>query len=281
MGIDVRIVGLGCVSLIISALMIYSIMGEKVGDPIRVLSNQHPLNYRVGEEEVYSLALLTRNRHDDVRVEFSMLMLKRLDFLEMVDAGLAFNGSSEPEDVLRNSKKLAWFSNQTRSLGVEPEIYEKSLEIQGNQFRVLIQDYGVLQQLLGEESVSDQPLIYGAAIDETGEAFYLEGFRDFFYQPGANIRSVSIIHGDEETVYVPDGQVLEGSGRFPLSQAPRGSVVFESRRRDDTVKVMFTVKVFSLPQGFYSKELAFMQIIRIYLNGELYVEPIINVVGSV
>ena len=46
------------------------------------------------------------------------------------------------------------------------------------------------------------------------------------------------------------------------------------------MKVSFSVKVFSLPPGSYSWGLAFMQIIKVYLNGELFDEPIFNIVES-
>ena len=280
MGVDVRVLGLGCVSLIISGLLIYSIVGEDLGDPIRVLNNQYPPTYREGEEAVYGLSLLVRNRDDDIRVEFCVLIPKRLESVEMVDPNLLFNESSEPADVLGNSKKFLWFSDQADSLGIKPEIYAKEVEIDGQRFELLVHDFGVLLYLLGHDSVTNQPLVYGAAINGTGEAIYLEGFRDFFYKPESNIRLVDLTHGDNETRYVPDDQLLEGSEDVSLSQAPRGSVGFVSGQRDDVVKVSFSVKVFSLPPGSYSRGVAFIQIIKVHLNGRLFDQPIINVVGQ-
>ena len=279
MKMDTRVLALGLVSLIVSGLAVFSLVGEEEGEPIRVLNNQYPLTYDPGEEDAFALSLLARNREDVVQVDFSIMIPKRLESVEMVDPGFVLDASSDPEDVLRNSRKFVWFSEQAASLGIEPEIYEGDAKIGDGQFSLLIKDFGVLAELLGPESVSNQPLIYGVAINETGESFYLEGFRDFFYRPASNIRSVDIVQGEEETTFVPDVQVLgEGSGHLPLSDAPRGSVVFRSGRKDDILKVSFSVKVFSLPQGSYQMDLAFMQFIKIHLNGEPYGDPIINLV---
>jgi hypothetical protein len=278
MEMDTRVLALGLVSLIVSGLAVFSLAGEEAGDPIRILNSQYPLTYDPGEEDVYSLSILARNREDVIRVDFSIMIPKRLEPVEMVDPGVVFDKSNEAGDVLANSRKYLWFSEQAASLGIEPEIYEGELRIGGRRFSLLVKDFGVLAELLGPKSVSNQPLIYGAAINETGESFYLEGFRDFFYRPASNIKSLNIVQGDEETDFVPEDQRLEGSGDLPLSSAPRGSVVFNSGQRDDILKVSFSVKVFSLPQGSYQRELAFMQFIRIYLNGEVCGDPIVNLV---
>ncbi len=280
MGVNTKAIGLAAVSLILSGLTVVTLATTRAKDPIEVLDNQHPAIHRSGDEAFYSLAVLARNKHDRVSLEFSMLMLKRLDSSQMIDPKKEYDSTSVPEDVLGNSRKLAWLRNRTKALGLEPERFARTLKIRETLLSLSVEDYGVLKQILGQETILDQPLVFCAAVDRDGKAYYMEGVSDFFYQPETNIKTMGIIHGEEETLYVPDGQATGGSERLPLSQAPRGYVEFESARRDDTIKVFFTVKSRSLPRGFYTEIISFLQIIKIRLNGKLCCDPIVNIMEA-
>ncbi len=86
--------------------------------------------------------------------------------------------------------------------------------------------------------------------------------------PGT-VKLLSISHNERKQTYVPDLQVSYGSEELPLSVAPRGVVEFRSVKKDDTVSIVMNIEPFA---GFV------LQIVKIYADGELYDEPIVNVV---
>ena len=111
-------------------------------------------------------------------------------------------------------------------------------------------------------------------INETGGNLYLEGYTDFTLDPEVNIEILSIAHNEKETRFVPKDQVWEEAGRLPLSEAPRGFLEFESVKKDDTLTVIYTVETLPRP----ASRISMIQLVKIYVNGELLDEPVVNLV---
>ena len=69
-------------------------------------------------------------------------------------------------------------------------------------------------------------------------------------------------------------QISGAPDELPLSAAPRGTPVFESVKRDDTISVVINID--PLAEGPIYR-LFHLQIIKVYADGELFDEPILNV----
>ncbi len=288
MKIDKRIVGLALVSVILSTLIMLTIAREKIDQPVEILKNDHPSLLEESRKGTFSFAMVARKKFENVQVRFTVMSLKTLKYGEMVDPKKKFNTTHTANDIFDNVVKLNWIENETDVLGIEPEMYNLTLWVEGTPTAMLIYDYSnILESLSGRESILGSSLTYVAMIDENGEAYYLEGSSDFFFNPQENIISLSTSHNAEENNYLPDDQIWEGSNRLPLSEAPQGGVLnYEGVDKDDTFTVIFTVEADSanLPEGFGTspgpnrKDVSMLQMIRVYLDGELFDEPIINIV---
>jgi len=286
--IDKRIVGLALVSVILSTMIMVTIARERVDQPVEILKNDYPQLIEESRKATFSFAMVARKKFENLQVRFSVLSLRTLKYGDMKDPKKEYNTSSSAEDILGNVVKLSWLENETSLLDIEPEIYDKTIRLDGTPLRLLLVDYSyILEHLSGRDSILGNPLTYGAIIDENGEDYYLEGESNFFFTPQENVISLSTSHNAEEQNYLPDDQIWEGSDRIPLSEAPEGGVLdYEAVDKDDTFTVIFTVEADSanLPAGFGSststdrKDVTMLQIIRIYLDGELFDEPLVNVV---
>ncbi len=274
---DKRVLGIAAVSLILATLLILTVAREIADQPIEILENQHPL-YAPRGQATFSFSIVARENFEKVRLKFSWAASKILDMTALIDPKREYLPEDEPEDVFGNVIKLSWFKNKTSSLGILPEEYTRTTSIEGSEFDTVVYDYtSIVEHLSGSNATLGVPLIYVAMMNGTGSSIYMEGYTDFISSPRTNIRILSIAHNEDETRYIPDSQVWEESGRLPLSTAPRGVLEFNSVEKDDTMTVIFTVE--SVPSSDRSP-IGMMQMIKIYLDGELYDQPIINMIAS-
>jgi hypothetical protein len=288
--IDKRIVGLALVSVILSTLIMVTIARERIDQPVEILKNDHPDVLEQSRKATFSFAMVARKKCENLQIRFSILSLKALKFNEMIDPKREYNTSSKAEDVLENIVKLGWLRNETSLLGIGPEVFDLTVNLEGVPNRMLIHDYSsIIDSLSGREAILGAPLTYAAIIDENGEEYYLEGISDIFFNPLENVISLSTSHNAEEQNYLPDDQIWEGSNRVPLSEAPEGGILtYSDVEKDDTFTVIFTVEAdrANLPEGFGSspspdrKQVGLAQMISIYLDGALYDEPIMNMIKA-
>ena len=287
MKVDKRLIGLAAVSLILSTLIMITIAREKIEKPIEVLKNEYPSALRPSEKSTFSFAVVARKEFQYAAFRFSLLAQKSLRFNDMVDPRRTFNASSSPDEVLDNVVKIRWLRNQTEPLGIKPERTYREFDYEGTKCKMVLYDFGpLLEPLTTPDAVRRTPLTYAAIIDENGEWYYFEGTPGFFYRPEDNMVSLSISHNTNETDYLPDDQIWEGSGRLPISQAPPGGLDYAKVHKDDTFTVIFTVEAdtSNLPAGFGSspapprKNIALIEVVKIYLDGKLYDQPIFNLI---
>jgi hypothetical protein len=285
--IDKRIVGLALVSVILSTVIMVTIARERIDSPVEILKNDYPSLLEESRKSTFSFAMVARKKVENLQFRFSVLAQKTLKYAEMIDPRKEYNVTDSPDDVLDNVVKLSWLRNETESLGIEPEKYNYTFHFQGAEMQMLLYDYSAILEGISGRGVLEVPLMFGAIIDSNGEAYYLAGESDFFFAPEENIISLSTSHNAEESNYLPDDQIWEGSNRLPLSEAPGGGVLdYESVDKDDTFAVIFTVEADSenLPEGFGSlpsptrKPISVIQMVRVYLDGEIFDEPIYNVI---
>jgi len=283
--VDKRILGLAAVSVILSTLIMLTIARERIERPIEILKNDYPSVLEEGRKSTFSFAMVARQKFQNLQIRFSILNAMSPKYAQMVDPKRSFNSSNQPQDVLDNLVKLGWLFNETKLMGLEPERFNHTFQFQGTECRMAVYDFGnVLESVTGRDVALAAPMIYGAIIDANDKAYYLSGESDFFFTPKENVLSLSISHNADEQNYIPDDQIWEGAKRMPISKAPVGGVLdYGPVAKDDTFTVIFTVEPDSryMPEGFGQtggdKPISFIQMIRIYLDGKLYGEPIINV----
>ena len=182
-------------------------------------------------------------------------------------------------DLLDNVRKLVWFEETNSDIGILPEEFSQETTIEGSRYGMLLRDYSDVlgsrlgPRLLGGNLSSSSPLVFAAIANETLQQ-YLEGSSGFFVSPEVNLKSLSISHNEELTKYVPDDEVREDLR--PISQAPDASVVFESVDVDDTITVAFGVEPLQFSRDSDGPNLM-LQMIRLYVDGESFGDPIVNV----
>jgi len=277
--VDKRVLGLAFISLILATLFILTIARENVEQPIEIFQNEYGLTD-------FKFAMVARENFENVQIRFSIMWEKTLEYNQKMDPEKEYDNSSQAEDVLDNNLKLGWLRNETSLLGVGPEVFDLNVVLGGSSTRMLINDYsGIIDSLSGREAILGSPLIYGGMIDENGQEYNLEGVSCFFVNPADNILSLRISHNDDEQNYLPGNLIYEGYDRIPLSEAPQGGILdYSNVKRDDRFNMFLTVDQRNTPDGFGmvvgadKKNFKFIQMIRIYLDGELYGEPIINIV---
>ena len=276
MELDKRVAGLAAVSVILSTLIVLTTAGEKIDKTIEILKNKYE---EESMEATCSFALVTRKKFENVQIRFSVMSQITLKRAEMVDPEKKYNASDSPDDMLDNMAKLSWLRNQTAFMGIEPERFSHTFQFEGVDYRMTIHDYSnLVASMFGREVALAVPLIFGAIIDENGEAYYLTGNSDFFFNPEDNIISLRISRNTDEYNYVRDDQIWEGPNCLPISEAPKGGMLdYESVKRDDTLSVSFTAGFRSMPPTA-GKGISRIQMIKIYLDGEIFDQPIINVV---
>ncbi len=287
MRIDKRLLGLAAVSLILSTLIMITIAREKIEKPVEILKNEYPTTLKVSQKATFSFAVVARKEFKHVAFRFSLLAQRSLRYSDVLDPRKEFNATSSPDEVLDNVLKIGWLRNQTEPLGIEPERTYTEFEYQGTKFKMVFYDYGpALEPLTGLDAARNTALTYAAIVDENGEWYYFEGAPGFFYRPQENMVSLSISHNTNQTDYLPDDQVWEGSGRLPISAAPPGRLDYTDVKKDDTFTFIFTVEAdqTNLPAGFGSKpapprkNISLIEVVKIYLDGELYDQPIFNLI---
>jgi hypothetical protein len=284
--IDKRMAGLALVSLILATLIMITIARENVEAPIEVFQNEFPPQMASGRS-TFRFALVARESFENVQIRFSILWEKSPEFKELVDPGKEFNTSSKAEDVLDNIVKLSWLRNETSLLRIEPEVFDLTVNLgDGAPDRILIHDYSsIIDSLSGRQAMLGAPLTYAAILDENGEEYYMEGASGFFVNPTENVLSLMISRNDQEQNYFPIDQIWEGSNRLPIQEAPEGGILdYADVEKDDRFNVIFTTENRDKPPGFGfvlgpdKKDFGYIQMIRVYLDGELYDQPILNVV---
>jgi hypothetical protein len=203
---------------------------------------------------------------------------KKIRSEEMVDAemfetaygdigGYQIDSGSGPEDILANIRRLTWFREGMEDQGIAPENYSRMINIEDSEYDLLFYDYSpMMDHILGANETASLQLLHGALVNSTGHFFYMEGGSAF---SSGTIEILSITHSEEKVSYAPDHQISEDSEQLPLSTAPHGVLEFNSVERDDTVSIIINVRPYV---GLN------LQIIKVYADGELYDEPIINVV---
>jgi hypothetical protein len=129
-----------------------------------------------------------------------------------------------------------------------------------------------MDYVIGSNETANLPLIYAALTNSTGHSLYMEGSSAFFSWSGT--KHIAISHNERKTTYVLEHQISGVSDELPLSAAPRGTPVFESVKKDDTISVV--VNIDPLTEGALHR-LFYLQIIKVYADGELFDEPIVNV----
>ncbi len=270
---DRRVYGIGAISLILGTLLILTIAREVADEPVEILENSYPKIVPKGRA-TFTFSIVARQDFDEIQLRFLWAAPLILDVLGMIDDKKEYAPGDGPEEVLENAVRFSWFRNQSSALGIEPEIYERSLLVESREYRTLIYDYSdMIDAVSGRNTTIGIPLTFVGMINATGGNHYLEGYTDFIVNPLININFLSIAHNEEEMRYVPENQLSEG--RLPISMGPRGFLTVPDVKKDDTIHVIFTAESVPAPAG---RNLGMIQIIKVYLDGELYDEPIVNVI---
>jgi hypothetical protein len=270
---------LAFVSLVLSGLLVFTFAGEKPSEPIEILRNQYPQILPLGKS-TFGFSMVARNEFERVELRFAILVPRDLLEDELIDPERQFDEGSLPDDILNNVERLSWFVESTSNLGIEPDAVDRTIVVEGREYDLVVEDYSDIlarrlgPDLLGRNVTANVPLAYAAMANGTHYQ-YLEGSLDFFVKPTVNIRSLMVAHNDNETRYIPDDDVWEGSDNLPISRAPRGVIGFESVEADDTITVVIEAEPLQFPAATEGP-VALMQMVQVYLDGQPYGDPIIN-----
>lgn len=280
---DRRVVGLAVVSLVLSTLTVLTIARERVDEPLQILRNDYPSVVEQGQKATFSFVVMAREGFEDVQFRFSILTQKVLRSEDLIDPKRQYQATDDPDEVLHNLVKISWLKNQTEILGIEPEKFNFTLQFQDTECRMVLWDYSsVLETLWGGELALNTAVLYAGVIDENGEDYYLEGESGFFFSLQDNIVSLSIARNTNLTGYLPDDEIRPES-KLPVSRAPKGVLNYRAVEKDDTFTVVFTVEPEVYPAGFGSNpspgslDISVVQVIRAYLDGVLFDQPIVNI----
>ena len=281
---DNRVIGLAVISLIVSALIVFSFAREVVDQPVEIIKNEIP---SVGET-TFTFALVAREDIENLELRFLFLATgHRVRAEELVDpdafvrasdppqsiGGYHIETGGGPEDVLANIRRLGWFKERMANQNIVPEEDRTKIEFAGSEYDLLYVDYSqIMDYVIGSNESANLPLVYAALTNSTGHSLYMEGSSAFYSLSGT--KHIAISHNEVKTSYVLEHQLTGASDEFPLSAAPRGTPIFESVKRDDTISVVINID--PLAEGTVNR-LFYLQIIKVYADGELFDVPIVNV----
>jgi hypothetical protein len=281
---DSRVIGLAVISLIVSALIVFSFAREVVDQPVEIIKNEIP---SIGET-IFTFALVAREDIENLELRFLFLVPDhRVRAEELVDpdafglvsdsfpsiGGYNIEPGGGPEDVLDNILRLGWFKEKMANLNIAPEEDLAKIEFAGSEYDLLYVDYSqIMDYVIGANETANLPLVYAALTNSTGHSLYMEGSSAFYSWLGT--KNIAISHNEKKTTYVLEHQLTGVPDELPLSAAPRGTPIFESVERDDTISIVINID--PLAEGIYNR-LFYLQIIKVYADGELYGEPILNV----
>ncbi len=274
--IDRKVAGIAIISVTLSGLLVFSFAEEASEDPVEILTNEYPGILPSGESTI-AISMAARHSIERLDIKSKMLTSSSLSLDELIDPYMEFNQSNTPYDVFGNVKRLEWYREELNDLGIEPRTINSTLNIEGSEFQMACIDYtDVIRYLLGVEAMENIPLAYAVAMNGTGDYIWLEGGNEFFVRPTTNIKRLTYSNNENQTTYVPDDQLWEGSDQLPISEAPRGLLSFNSLDKDDTINIITTFEGRSVPSDPKSP-IAILQIIDIYVDGEVQ-DPIINLI---
>jgi hypothetical protein len=281
---DTRVIGLAIISLIVSALIVFSFAREIVDQPVEIIKNEIP---SVGET-IFTFALVAREDIENLELRFLFLAPDhRVRAEELVDpdafgrvsdpfpsiGGYYIEPGGGPEDVLDNIRRLGWFKEKMANLNIVPEEDLAKIEFAGSEYDLLYVDYSqIMDYVIGANETANLPLVYAALTNSTGHSLYMEGSSAFYSLSGT--KHIAISHNELKTSYVLEHQLTGAPDEFSLSAAPRGTPIFDSVKRDDTISVVINID--PLAEGTINR-LFLLQIIKVYAYGELFGEPIVNV----
>jgi len=281
---DSRVIGLAVISLIVSALIVFSFAKEVVDQPVEIIKNEIP---SIGET-IFTFALVAREDIENLELRFLFLDPDhRVRAEELVDpdafgrvndpfpsiGGYYIEPGGDPEDVLANIRRLGWFKEKMANQNIVPEEDRTKIEYADSEYDLLYIDYSqIMDYVIGANETANLPLVYAALTNGTGHSLYMEGSSAFYSWLGT--KQITISHNENKTSYVLEHQLSGNPGELPLSAAPRGTPVFESVKRDDTISVVINID--PLAEGLLNR-LFYLQIIKVYADGELFDEPVVNV----
>jgi hypothetical protein len=276
-----RHMGLAFVCAVVSCLALITFTSTEPENPIEILGNDYPRILSLGRS-TFSFSVMAREQLERLELRFIILTPRGLRAEEMIDPDRPRNASGDPAEVLKNVRKLGWFEEINSNVGILPHEFRKEISIEGSRYQVLVRDYSdalgshLGPSLLGGNVTLSAPLVFAAVANET-RLQYLEGTFGFFVSPEVNLKSLLISHNERETKYVSDDEVREDSPNLPISRAPKGIIALESLDVDDTITVSFGIEPLQFdrdPQG----PVILLQMIQVYLDGEAFGDPILNVV---
>lgn len=281
MGTVGRHIGLAFICLVMSCLLLLTFTSNRPEEPIEILGDDYPKILPLGRS-TFSFSVMAREQLQRLETRFFILIPRDLRSEELIDPDRQHNASGEPADLLDNVRKLGWFEETNSGVGILPEEFGQEIIIEGSRYQVLLRDYSdtlgsrLGPSLLGRNLSSSSPLVFAAITNRTHQQ-YLEGCFRFFVSPDVNLKSLLISHNEKQTKYVPDNEVQEDIPNVPISQAPSGIVRFESVDVDDTMTIAFGVEPLQFSRDPHGPALL-LQIVRVYIDGEPYGDPIVNVV---
>ncbi len=261
--------------MISSALVVFSLAGEKIDSPVVILKNIFPpvlfsqASVTTRERMDFSLSLAARRNVDTLEIQYSTLI--------QVEPRFTANASGKSiQDIATTISPIFALIDATENDKVLYEAVEVEGSIRNLSYTGIFYDFPVVR-LYSDPSAS--PEVYTSFLvfeNETG-VIYMEGISDFFLNrlggyaeiqlpeedmAKSAIASLRIRRNEDVTSYSSSEDAP--AGWTSMEEAPHfGRVIFQDVKKHDTFSVDFTVETPRRPHKWSA------QVIRVYADGEL------------
>lgn len=276
---DRRLIGLLGMAVLVSTAFAVIFFVDTTEEDIEIIRNywQAPSlegwkRLPLSEEMVpYTLSLVARKPLEELSVRFGILRNNTLDVNYTGWQDLSIRQKALRVGNLDYLDSRA--TDISEGLDVEPIEQEFELVLRDEEYRVYIIDYHPCIAPLASPIASiDVPYIFAFLFDGDGNiSQFYSGYWDFFEKRELSIQDMTIQLNENATRYANDQNM--GEGDLPLNRTLEmlGKITFNELKPDDRIFITYRVN-----GGAVWGEEAFMQIIRLNVNGE-YRAPLINI----
>ncbi len=250
MAIRRELVGILLIALTASTIVTLFMAGEKAKRNVEVLENTFPQEIKFSGRNTFSLGLIARKPLSVLQVEFASLHANDVSSLSPE------RGKFGRKAVLSLSC-VSTLYEMADSLGVSPIEYEMKVERNKTKRDMYVFDFsGILRRIVGDDLLGGYAgggatSVYAAVFNETGIGYFYSGFKDFFYPRNSTITELTITYNDESQTYKRQKELSKAeiqSGVPTVMDAPPvGSLIFDDVKKDDTVRIAFSVDRAAVP----------------------------------
>ena len=245
-----ELVGILLIAVTASTMVTVLMVGERSERNVGLLENTFPSEIKFSGRNTFSLGLIARKPTSVLDVEFASLHADDIGSFDVE------RGKFGREGVL-SLRSISTLYQMVSSMGVSPIEYEMRVERNNSEYGMYVMDFSqVLSEMVGDDLLGGYggggvTSIYAVLFNETGIAYVYSGFKDFFYPRNSTITELSVSYNDRSDMFKGRKELSKAeikAGAATVMDAPRvGSLIFEDVKKDDTVRVAFSIDRAAIP----------------------------------